>query len=150
MTTDAAFRRIVFLTAVFLTVATPALAPVSADDPNDWLTGNLDSLVDLYQQLHAAPELSFQEEKTAHRLADELRAVGAQVATAVGRHGVVGLLKNGQGPTVMIRTDLDALPVTEATGLPYASKVVVKDKRGNDVGVMHACGHDVHITCLVG
>src|SRR5262249_51721004 len=73
-----------------------------------------------------------------------------EVTTKIGRHGIVGVLKSGPGPTVMIRTDLDALPVTEATGLPYASKAVGKDKDGNEVGVMHACGHDVHITCLVG
>ncbi|MGQ0635608.1 MAG: amidohydrolase [Planctomycetaceae bacterium] len=110
----------------------------------------LDELVVLYKQLHAAPELSFQEEKTAARLAAELKQVGCEVSTQVGRHGVVGLLKNGAGPVVMVRTDLDALPVTEATGLPYASQMKGVDPQGREVGVMHACGHDVHMTCLIG
>src|SRR5437667_387012 len=125
-------------------------ATARAEDPKDWLPGNLDDLQAIYRQLHANPELSFEEEKTAARLADELRKLGIETTTEVGRRGVVGLLKNGAGPTVMIRTDLDALPVTEATGLSYASKVFVKDRGGNDVGVMHACGHDIHITCLIG
>lgn len=118
--------------------------------PDQWIPGNIQSLTAFYRELHAAPELSFQEEKTAARLAEELRKIGAEVTTQVGKHGVVGLLKNGPGPTVLVRTDLDALPVTEATGLPYASRVQAKDKQGNDVGVMHACGHDIHITSLVG
>jgi hippurate hydrolase len=121
-----------------------------AEDPKAWTGKNLDDLQSLYRHFHSHPELSFQEEKTAARLADELTKLGVEVTTKIGRHGVVGLIKNGAGPTVMIRSDLDALPVTETTGLPYASKVVVKDKNGNDVGVMHACGHDIHITCLVG
>ncbi len=125
-------------------------AAAAAEEPNAWVGKNLDDLQSLYRQLHAHPELSFQEEKTSARLAEELRKLGIEVTTKVGRHGVVGLLKNGPGPTVMIRTDLDALPVTEATGLAYASKIEAKDREGNDVGVMHACGHDVHITCLVG
>jgi len=103
----------------------------------------------LYRHLHAQPELSFDEAQTAARLAQELEAVGAQVTTGVGGHGVVGLLENGPGPVVMLRTDLDALPVTEETGLAYASRVRVAQPDG-EVGVMHACGHDVHITNLVG
>ena len=79
-----------------------------------------------------------------------LKKLGVEVTTGVGQHGVVGILKNGAGPTVMIRTDLDALPVTEKTALAYASKVSVKDKEGKDVGVMHACGHDIHISCQIG
>jgi amidohydrolase len=125
-------------------------AATSAEDPKAWLGKNLDDLQSLYRQFHSNPELSFQEEKTAARVADELRKLGIEVTPKVGRHGVVGLLKNGPGPTVMIRTDLDALPVTEATGLAYASKIAAKDRDGNDVGVMHACGHDIHITCLIG
>ncbi|HLJ09729.1 MAG TPA: amidohydrolase [Planctomycetaceae bacterium] len=138
------FHSVVLLAAIFT-------APAAfAEDPKAWVGKNLEDLQALYRQLHSNPELSFEETKTAARLADELRKLGVEVTTNVGRRGVVGLLKNGPGPTVMIRTDLDALPVTEATGLPYASKVSVKDKNGNDVGVMHACGHDIHITCLVG
>jgi hippurate hydrolase len=108
------------------------------------------SLFELYKELHATPELSFHEEKTAARLAEELRKAGFEVVTGVGRYGVVGVLCNGTGPTVLVRTELDALPVKEQTGLPYASTVVTKDAQGNDVPVMHACGHDLHMACLVG
>jgi hippurate hydrolase len=127
-----------------------AALSAAADERSQWIAKNADDLRAFYEQLHAAPELSFQEEKTAARLAAELKQLGAEVTTGLGRHGVVGLLKNGAGPVVLVRTDLDALPVTEATGLPYASHVIAKDKKGNEVGVMHACGHDIHITCLVG
>jgi len=107
-------------------------------------------LVDLYRDLHARPELSYHEDETARRVAEELRAAGAEVTTGVGKLGVVGVLKNGPGPVVLVRTDLDALPVREQTGLPYASKATVTDPEGKAIGVMHACGHDVHMTCLVG
>ncbi len=104
----------------------------------------------LYKFLHAHPELSFQEEQTAARMAKELTNLGFAVTPKVGGHGVVAVMKNGPGPTVLVRTDMDALPVTETTGLPYASKVRVRDKEGREVGVMHACGHDMHMTCWVG
>jgi hippurate hydrolase len=104
----------------------------------------------LYKHIHTHPELSRQEFSTAARLAKELKALGFTVTEKVGGTGVVGVLKNGEGPTVLVRTDMDALPVTEATGLPYASKVRVRDKNDNEVGVMHACGHDMHMTCWVG
>jgi hippurate hydrolase len=107
-------------------------------------------LLDLYKHLHSHPELSYLEEKTAARMADELRQAGFEVTEKVGGHGVVGILKNGNGPTILVRTDMDALPVIEKTGLPYASKVRTLDKGKNDVGVMHACGHDMHMTCWVG
>jgi len=107
-------------------------------------------LFDLYQYLHAHPELSFHEEKTSARLADELKRAGYEVTTGVGGHGVVAVLKNGSGPTVLVRADMDALPVKEQTGLPYASTVVTKDDAGKEVPVMHACGHDFHMTSLVG
>ncbi len=110
----------------------------------------LPSLEKLYQHLHAHPELSYQEEQTAARMAQELKGLGFEVATGVGGHGVVGVLKNGPGPTVMVRTDMDALPISEATGLPFASKVRTRDQEGNEVGVMHACGHDMHMTCWAG
>jgi hippurate hydrolase len=119
-----------------------------AADP--WIDAALPELAALYRQLHANPELSFAEVATARRIAEELRKAGAEVTTGVGVLGVVGVLKNGEGPTVLVRADLDALPVTEETGLPYASRAVAKDDEGNPVGVMHACGHDVHMTCLVG
>jgi hippurate hydrolase len=104
----------------------------------------------LYKHLHSNPELSFQEEKTAARIAAELKNLGFDVTQNVGGHGLVGVLKNGEGPTVLVRTDLDALPVEEKTGVEYASKVITKDDQGNDVPVMHACGHDVHMTVFVG
>jgi hippurate hydrolase len=121
-----------------------------ADDASSWLDAAYPSLAELYEHLHAHPELSLRETQTAARLAAELRKVGCEVTEGVGKTGVVALLKNGDGPTIMVRTDLDALPVTEATGLAYASKVTTKDDDGATVGVMHACGHDVHMTCLVG
>lgn len=108
------------------------------------------SLESLYIHLHRNPELSLQEKQTAARIASELRAAGFEVAEGVGGYGVVGLLRNGSGPTVMVRTDLDALPVTEKTGLPYASTVRTRDAQGREVGVMHACGHDMHMTAFVG
>ncbi len=103
----------------------------------------------LYIDLHKAPELSLHESATATRIATELRTLGFDVTTGVGGTGVVGVLKNGTGPTVLLRTELDALPVTEATGLPFASTVHTKDDNGNDVGVMHACGHDLHMAAVV-
>lgn len=111
---------------------------------------NIESLRKLYEQLHANPELSLQEVQTAARLAAELRKLGFEVTEKVGQTGVVGVFENGKGPTVLVRTDMDALPVVEQTGLPYASKVRMRDRSGNEVGVMHACGHDIHMSCWVG
>jgi amidohydrolase len=108
------------------------------------------SLLELYQHLHSHPELSFQEVQSAARVAEELRKAGCEVTTGVGKGGVVGVLHNGPGPTVLLRADMDALPVKEQTGLPYASTVTAKDSQGKDVPVMHACGHDIHMTWLVG
>jgi amidohydrolase len=108
------------------------------------------SLFELYKHLHANPELSFHEQKTSARLADELKRAGFEVTTGVGKFGVVAVLKNGNGPTILVRSDLDGLPVKEQTGLPYASTVTTKDDDGKDVPVMHACGHDIHMTSLVG
>jgi hippurate hydrolase len=105
---------------------------------------------ELYLDLHQNPELSSHETQTAAKLAARLRALGYEVTEGVGGTGVVAILKNGAGPTVMLRTELDALPVEEKTGLPYASKVHTKDDAGRDVPVMHACGHDVHMATLVG
>src|SRR2546428_8168643 len=107
-------------------------------------------LFELYKHLHTHPELSLHEEKTGQRVADELKETGFEVTTRVGGHGVVGVLRNGRGPTILVRTDLDALPVKEQTGLPYASNVRATDDKGMEVDVMHACGHDVHMTVLVG
>jgi amidohydrolase len=107
-------------------------------------------LEDLYRDIHRHPELSLQEERTAGKAAEHLKAAGFDVTTGVGGTGVVGLLANGDGPTVMLRADMDALPVKEATGLPYASTATATDPSGNEVPVMHACGHDMHVTWLAG
>jgi amidohydrolase len=114
------------------------------------LDGLLPDLAALYQDIHAHPELSLQETRTAGLAAERLRAAGYAVTTGVGKTGVVGLLRNGDGPVVMLRADMDALPVREATGLPYASSVTTTDREGATVPVMHACGHDMHVTWLVG
>jgi hippurate hydrolase len=108
------------------------------------------SLDSLYIDLHRNPELSFHEEKTSAKLASRLRAFGYEVTEHVGGHGIVGVLKNGPGPTVWVRTDLDALPLKEQTGLAYASTVMTKTDAGETVGVMHACGHDIHMVSWLG
>ena len=117
---------------------------------NKLIGADYDRLEALYKHIHTHPELSEKEMQTASRLAQELRELGFDVTEHVGGTGIVGVLKNGKGPTVLVRTDMDALPVIERTGLPYASKVRTRDKNGNEVGVMHACGHDMHMTCWVG
>jgi amidohydrolase len=104
----------------------------------------------LYLDLHQNPELSSHETQTAAKLANHLRGLGYDVTEHIGGNGIVAILKNGLGPTIMLRTELDALPVEEKTGLPYASKVRVKDDSGRDVPVMHACGHDLHMSSLLG
>jgi hippurate hydrolase len=119
-------------------------------EPASWYAENAESLLELYRHLHQNPELSTHEKETAARMAQELRYLGAKVTTDVGGHGVVGVLENGPGKVLMLRADMDALPVAEQTGLPYASKVRTEDDRGSTVGVMHACGHDVHMTNLIG
>ncbi|MFC9558401.1 amidohydrolase [Agromyces sp. NPDC056965] len=107
-------------------------------------------LAAVYRDLHANPELSFQEHRTAGIVAETLEALGLTVTKGIGRTGVVGVLENGDGPVVLLRADMDGLPVLEATGLPYASTARGTDPDGHDVPVMHACGHDVHVTCLLG
>jgi len=131
-------------------------AAAAADATNDidaalesWLAKNLDDVVETYKELHAKPELSLEERETAARVAEGFRKFGYDVTTGVGGHGVVGVLKNGSGPTVLLRGDMDGLPVMEETGLPYASKVTAKRDDGTISGVMHACGHDVHIANLL-
>src|ERR1700736_5140516 len=109
------------------------------------LPGLLPELEALYTDVHAHPELSMQETRTAGLAAERLRVAGYDVTTAIGKTGVVGLLRNGEGPTVMLRADMDALPVAENTGLAYASKVTATDAEGNTVPVGHMCGHDMHV-----
>jgi amidohydrolase len=104
----------------------------------------------LYLHLHQNPELSFYEFETAERMAQEMAELGLTVHSSYGGTGVVGLMQNGDGPTVLVRADMDALPLEEATGLDYASTVTTTDEAGNTVGVMHACGHDIHMTVLIG
>src|SRR5258706_4707125 len=128
---------------------TPLALLVLAAAPLDRLDSAYDGLEALYRDLHANPELSKKEVKTAEKLAAKLKALGFKVTTGVGGTGLVGVLENGKGPVVMLRTDLDALPVEEKTGLPYASKVTATDN-GAKVNVMHACGHDMHMTVWTG
>ena len=111
---------------------------------------DLEQLGALYRDLHAHPELAFAEHRTAGIVAERLRALGYEVTTEVGGTGVVGSLSHGSGPTVLLRADMDGLPVLEQTGLPYASTARATDATGADVPVMHACGHDMHVTCLLG
>src|SRR6478609_1697025 len=104
----------------------------------------------LYRDLHSHPELAFTEHRTAGIVADRLTELGLEVSTGIGVTGVAGVLRNGAGPTVLLRADMDGLPVKEDTGLAWASTRTVTDESGNTVPLMHACGHDIHITCLLG
>lgn len=141
-----------------LAVGDPSAPPAGAAANPVTIETVMPSLLELYRELHQSPEISFQEERTAASFAEELRRAGFEVTERVGTYptegrtcyGVVGVFENGDGPTLLLRTDLDALPMKEETGLPYASKVTTTDESGAVVPVMHACGHDVHITCLVG
>ncbi len=143
--------RLLTVLLVAVTLAAPAVRAASFRDAiSPIVEREYPSLETLYTHCHAHPELSFREQQTAARLAQELKSLGLEVTTGVGGHGVVGVLKNGAGPTVLIRTDLDALPVKELTALPYASKTRATNDAGVEVDVMHACGHDIHITSLVG
>jgi len=131
-------------------LAAAAILPTSVrGEAGPWIDKNIESILELYQHFHSHPELSYHEKETAARLAKELKAAGVEVTENVGGYGVVGVLKNGDGKTVLIRSDLDGLPVTEATELAYASKVRVESASGGQTGVMHACGHDVHIANLI-
>src|SRR5580658_2555398 len=132
-------------------------APALAQDLDRFVDGELSGLVSTYKGIHAHPELSHQEEKTASLLATELRKAGFTVTERIGKYpdgtqayGVVAILENGRGPRLLIRTDLDALPIVEETSVSYASHVKTKNAAGQEVGVMHACGHDVHVTTMIG
>jgi hippurate hydrolase len=148
-------NRILFALLLNVCVASVSLAQQSLDRLIDQ---ELPQLVSTYKMLHAAPELSHYEEKTSAFLAAQLRSFGYTVTERVGKYdrpqfsgyGVVAVLKNGDGPTVLVRTDLDALPVEEKNNIAYASKVKTKNDAGQEVSVMHACGHDVHITNMIG
>jgi amidohydrolase len=143
----------ILATLSLLTLATA----LHAQDAASFITRQTPALVETYKDLHAHPELSHHEERTSTILAKGLREAGYTVAEHVGVYpdgshafGVVGILKDGPGPTLLIRGDMDALPIVEETGLPYASRIVTRNARGQEVGVMHACGHDVHTTVLLG
>src|SRR5437016_1638167 len=146
-------RSLIFLPSILL----PALA-FAQQTPQSPTEAELTSLLAIYKDIHAHPELSMHEERSAAIVAKELKAAGCEVTERVGKYekpgatcfGVVGVMKNGDGPTVLVRTDMDALPVEEETGLPYASKVTTKNDEGKDVHVMHACGHDAHIAAFIG
>jgi amidohydrolase len=142
------------LTAAFLCLST---APSWAQTLPAIVNSELPGLVETYKGIHTHPELSHHEEHTSALLAGELRKAGYQVTDHIGKYpdgsqayGLVAILENGPGPRLLIRTDMDALPVIEETGLPYASQVKTKNAAGQDVGVMHACGHDIHITTMIG
>ena len=146
-----------FLSILSLSIVC-AVRVFARQTPQSLADADLPSLLGIYKDIHSHPELSAHEERTAALVAKELRAAGCQVTEHLGKYensklkayGVVGVMKNGDGPTVLVRTDMDALPVEEETGLPYASKVVAKSDEGKDVHVMHACGHDVHVAAFIG
>jgi hippurate hydrolase len=125
-------------------------APASAVTVGESVKADMPSLMTLYRDFHANPELSMQEARTPAKLAAEARKLGFTVTEHVGKTGVVAVLKNGPGPTLLIRADMDALPVVEQTGLPFASKVRAVARSGVETGVMHACGHDTHVTTWIG
>jgi hippurate hydrolase len=141
-------RRILTAVAATAALAAPAFAQeeLSADLEADW-SGHLQGL---YEHLHANPELSFVEFETAARMAQELRAAGYEVTEEVGRTGVVAVMENGAGPTILMRADMDGLPMREQTPVEYASTVMQEDRMGVEFPVMHACAHDTHMTALVG
>jgi len=124
--------------------------PSAADPVHDATRAALPQLMEFYRDFHANPELSLHEVKTAAKLAEEARKAGFKVTEKVGGTGVVAVLENGAGPVVLIRADMDGLPVTEATGLPFASKVRTTNDEGIETGVMHACGHDTHMASWIG
>lgn len=136
-----------FILLFLLTVVTESMAD---DALNNAIHEDYYYMHDLYRHLHSHPELSLHEQKTAGRLATELREAGLEVTEGVGGYGLVAMMRNGEGPTVMIRTDMDALPVEEKTGLPYASKRRHQEKNGQSVPLMHACGHDIHMSVFIG
>ncbi|PKP91255.1 MAG: amidohydrolase [Alphaproteobacteria bacterium HGW-Alphaproteobacteria-14] len=140
------------LKAIFAGTSALALlaTPAQAEELRDAVAADLPELVMLYQDLHSNPELSFQEFETAKKLAARARTLGFEVTEGVGKTGVVAVMKNGEGPTVMLRADMDGLPVIEQTGLPYASTRRAVPATGIETGVMHACGHDTHMAAWIG
>ncbi|MEJ0060099.1 MAG: amidohydrolase [Terricaulis sp.] len=130
--------------------AAPAFAQPAPGALSPAIDADMPALIALYRELHANPELSGAEVRTSARLAREIRRLGFTVTTGVGGHGIVAVLENGPGPVLLLRTDMDALPVTEQTGLAFASRVRATNEAGVETGVMHACGHDVHMAAWIG
>ncbi len=143
-------RSLVFLNLVFFGTNTLQAQTVAKSQISALIDGEYDSLEDLYKHLHAHPELSLLEKQTAELLTETLKKTGCEVVSGVGGHGIVGIMKNGPGPVVMIRTDMDALPLKENTGVAFASKQTVKTESGKESPVMHACGHDMHMAVWIG
>src|SRR5438034_3916212 len=149
--------RIRFLSILSLSILLPALV-IAQQTPQSFADTQLPSLLAIYKDIHSHPELSGHEERAAALIVKELRAAGCQVTDHLGKYenrklkgyGVVGVMKNGDGPIVLVRTDMDALPVEEQTGLPYASKAMANNDEGKEVHVMHACGHDAHMAAFIG
>src|SRR5947199_4024913 len=137
------------IAALLLAGAMTAAAPAAAQDLRSAIHADMPDLMDLYRDLHAHPERSMQEPRSAARMAEEARRAGFTVTTGVGHTGVVAVLANGPGPILLLRADMDALPVEEQTGLPFASHVRGTSLTGVESGVMHACGHDTHMTTWV-
>lgn len=123
---------------------------LSAQSIQDQVSENLNNWISLYESLHTSPEVSSEEKETSERLATILEGLGYEVTRGVGGYGIVGLMENGPGPVILVRTDMDALPVTEQTGLPYSSQTKTMASTGTETGIMHACGHDIHMTNWVG
>jgi hippurate hydrolase len=138
------------LAILAVTAAAVGMQPARAATLAQDIRADMPQLMTLYRDLHASPELSMQEVRTPAKLAAEARKLGFQVTERVGKTGVVAVMKNGPGPVLMIRADMDGLPVVEQTGLPFASKVRATARSGVETGVMHACGHDTHMTAWVG
>ena len=146
--------------SLFILLLSMWIAPLilAQQTPQSLADAELPSLLGIYEDIHSHPELSTQEQRTSALVAKELRAAGCEVTADFGKYdnaklksyGVIGIMRNGDGPKVLVRTDMDALPVEEETGLPYASKVVAKNDEGKEVHVMHACGHDAHISMFIG
>ena len=144
--------------SILLLLILSAIPAFPQQTPESMADAELPSLLAIYKDLHTHPELSMHEERSAGIVAKELKLAGCEVTEHVGKYdkpgpscfGVIGVMKNGAGPTVLVRTDLDALPVHEETGVPYASTVTTKSDDGKDVPVMHACGHDIHMSTLIG
>ena len=139
-----------FTSTALAALAVAAAAPAQANDLRETLAADMPELMELYRDLHANPELSFEEHETAAKLAARMRALGFEVTEGVGRTGVVSVMRNGDGPTVLLRADMDGLPVVEQTGLPYASTQTATPASGVTTGVMHACGHDTHMAGFIG